>query len=539
MHKRFRSAAVALATAALALGAAACGSDSGGSGGTSTGGGGSTAADGGKIVYSNVAETATLDPAVVFSSDGFVFVRNVYEGLLEYEPGTLKVRPLLATEWTESDDGLTYTFTLRDDVTFHDGAKFDAEAAKLGIERIIAVNQGPATLASNIKKIEAVSPTKLKITLKQKDVYFLGTLPKLPIVSPKALEEHKTADDEWATEWFTTHAAGTGPYKLVDWKRNSAIELAKNESYWREFEPGTPTEVTLRTDPDVQTALQLLGQGEIDLMGAVGPDDSEAASHMPGVKIVEQPSLQIQVLPLNVSKGPLKDEKVRAAIAKAFDYNAIIDFYKGYAERANGPLPAEFSPAIAEQPAIEQNIEEAKQLLADAGHPNGGFTVEYLGLKGLAYEEFTGTLLEDVLGQLGIKVKQTIVPWPQMVEIQSNPKRAADISFLNMSPMTNDPSYMLKSSYASANIASKGGYNWSYYENPELDKEINAISTIADDAERQAKLAELNKKIADQNIVVYVAAPKLAQPVRDEWDVTYDTVDATYSVRFFYVRKQG
>jgi len=536
MHKRFRSAAVALATAALALGAAACGSDSGGSSGGGSTSGGSTAADGGKIVYSNVAETATLDPAVAFSSDGFVFVRNVYEGLLEYEPGTLEVRPLLATEWTESDDGLTYTFTLRDDVTFHDGAKFDAEAAKLGIERIIGVNQGPATLASNIKKIEVVSPTELKITLKQKDVYFLGTLPKLPIVSPKALEEHKTAKDEWATEWFTTHAAGTGPYTLKEWKRNSAIELGKNENYWQEFEAGTPTEVTLRTDPDVQTALQLLGQGEIDLMGAVGPDDSAAAANMNGVKIVEQPSLQVQVLPLNVSKGPLKDPKVREAVAKAFDYQAIVDFYKGYAERANGPLPAEFSEAIAQQPAIQQNIEEAKQLLADAGYADGA-EVEYLGLKGLAYEEFTGTLLEDVLGQIGIKVKQTIVPWPQMVEIQSNPKRAADISFLNMSPMTNDPSYMLKSSYASANIASKGGYNWSYYENPALDKEINAISTMTDDAEREAKLAELNQKIADEHIVVYVAAPKLAQPVREEWDVTYDTVDATYSVRFFYVRK--
>ena len=533
MHKRFRSAAVALATAALALGAAACGSDSG----SSTSSGGGAAADGGNIVYSNVAETATLDPAVAFSSDGFVFVRNVYEGLLEYEPGTLEVRPLLATEWTESDDGLTYTFTLRDDVKFHDGTPFDAEAAKLGIERIIAVNQGPATVASNIESIEAVSPTELKITLKQKDVFFLGTLPKLPIVSPTAVEEHKTAKDEWATEWFTTHAVGTGPYKLSDWKRNSAIELIKNEDYWREFEPGTPTSVTLRTDPDVQTALQLLGQGEIDLMGAVGPDDSAAAANMSGVKVVEQPSLQIQVLPLNVSKGPMQDPKVREAVAKAFDYQAIVDFYKGYAERANGPLPAEFSPAIAEQPAIEQNLEEAKQLLAEAGHPGGGFTVEYLGLKGLAYEEFTGTLLEDVLGQLGIKVKQTIVPWPQMVEIQSNPKRAADISFLNMSPMTNDPSYMLKSSYASANIASKGGYNWSYYENPALDEEINAISTMTDDAEREAKLAELNQQIADEHIVVYVAAPKLAQPVREEWDVTYDTVDATYSVRFFYVRK--
>lgn len=538
MHMRFRGAAAALAAATLALGAAACGGGSDGDGGGDTSTTSGSGGGGGSIVYSNVAETPTLDPAVAFSSDGFVFVRNAYEGLLEYEPGTLEVAPLLATEWTESKDGLSYTFTLRDDVKFHDGTPFDAEAVKLSIERIQGVNQGPATLASNIKSVKVDSPTEVTIDLKKKDVYFLGTLPKLPVVSPKAVADNKTGDDPWATKWFTENEAGTGPYQLVDWRRNSAIELEQFDGYWREFEGGTPTEVTLRTDPDVQTALQLLGQGEIDLMGAVGPDDSAAAANMPGVKIVEQPSLQIQVLPLNVSKGPMADPEVRKAVATAFDYQAIVDFYKGYAARANGPLPSEFSEAIAEQPEIQQNIEEAKQMLADAGHEGGGFEVEYLGLKGLAYEEFTGTLLEDVLGQLGITVKQTIVPWPQMVEIQSDPERAADISFLNMSPMTNDPSYMLASSYASASIASKGGYNWSYFEDPKVDAQISAISEIADEGEREAALASLNEEIAQQNIAVYVAAPKLAQPVREEWDVTYDAVDATYSVRFFYVTKQ-
>lgn len=529
MQTRFRTAIAAVAALALSVTVTACGG--GRTEETNTGGGGGTA------VFSNVAETPTLDPAVAFSSDGFEFVRNVYEGLLEYEPGTLELRPLLATKWTESDGGLTYTFTLRDDVKFQDGTAFDAEAAKLSIERIQGVNQGPATLASNIKSVEAPSPTELVIELKKPDVYFLGTLPKLPIVSSAAVEEHKTADDEWATKWFTENAAGTGPYELVDWKRNSAINLKKFDGYWREFEPGTPTKVVLRTDPDVQTALQLLAQGEIDMMGAVGPDDSAAAADLDGVKVVEQPSLQIQVVPLNVTKGPLKDPKVREAIAKAFDYKAIVDFYKGYAERANGPLPAEFSEQIAEQPATEQNIDEAKQLLAEAGYADG-FEVEYLGLKGLAYEEFTGTLLQDVLGKLGIKVKQTIVPWPQMVEIQSKPSTAADMSFLNMSPMTNDPSYMLASSYASANIASKGGYNWSYYENPELDKQIAELSAIQDDGERDQALAELNQAIADEHLVLYVTQPQLAQPVREQWDVKYEPVDASYVVRFFYARER-
>jgi len=117
-------------------------------------------------VFSNIAETPTLDPAIAFSSDGFEFVRNVYEGLLEYVPGKPTVRPLLATKWTVSPDGKKYTFTLRSGVTFSDGEPFNAQAAKTGLDRIKGVNQGPATLMANIVSVAATNASTLVITLK-------------------------------------------------------------------------------------------------------------------------------------------------------------------------------------------------------------------------------------------------------------------------------------------------------------------------------------------------------------------------------------
>ncbi|MBA2578954.1 MAG: hypothetical protein H0V05_20320, partial [Euzebyaceae bacterium] len=236
--------------------------------------------------FSNIAETPTLDPAVAFSSDGILFVRNIYEGLLEYAPGTTELLPALATEWSLADDGVTYTFTLRDDVQFHDGAPFDAEAARLGLERIREVNQGPASLMGSVAGIEAVDETTLVVTLAEPNFYFLGTLPKLPIVSPEALEANATDDDPQAQDWFATNAAGTGPYQLERWDRNQAITLTAFDGYWREFEDGTPTRVVLRVDPDIATAMQLLQAGEIDMMGAVGPDEAVHAESMDGVKVV-------------------------------------------------------------------------------------------------------------------------------------------------------------------------------------------------------------------------------------------------------------
>lgn len=110
--------------------------------GSSTSGKGTGAAKGEiTATFSNIAETPTLDPAVAFSSDGLEFVRNVYEGLLEYKPASTELLPALATAWKPSDEGLTYTFTLRQGVKFQDGSTMDATAVKAGLDRIKGVNQ--------------------------------------------------------------------------------------------------------------------------------------------------------------------------------------------------------------------------------------------------------------------------------------------------------------------------------------------------------------------------------------------------------------
>jgi ABC-type transport system substrate-binding protein len=185
---------------------------------------------------------------------------------------------------------------------------------------------------------------------------------------------------------------------------------------------------------------------------------------------------------------------------------------------------------------MHQDVAKAKELLAAAGYSKG-FTLSYLGLKGLSYEEFTGTLLQSSLQAVGIKVEQTLVPWPQMVDIMSKPGTSLNMSFLNQSPLTNDPTYMLSSSYATSSLASKGGYNWSYFSDPKVDAQIAKLSTIKNAAARDQAVATLDKKIADMYLALYVAQPLLAQPVRSAWTVTYDNLDYDYVVRFFYARK--
>ncbi|MCL4295464.1 MAG: ABC transporter substrate-binding protein [Anaerolineae bacterium] len=490
------------------------------------------------IVFSNIAETATLDPAIAFSSDGLEFVRNVYEGLLEYVPASTELRPALAESWGVSEDGLTYTFTLRQGVKYHDGADFNAEAAKMGLDRIKEINQGPASLMTDISSIEAVDAQTLKITLSRPNVFFLGVLPKLPLVSPQAIETNKTDADPWANDFFATNGVGTGPYKFDSWNKGSQIVMVKNTDYWQEWLPFTADRVILRVDADISTALQLLGQGQIDMLGAVGPDDSIAAKDLPGVKLVEQPQFQVSILTLNTNNKPLDDVKVREAIKYAFDYQAFADFFQGLGETPTGPLPKNAEGVDPSLPVQQQDLEKAKQLLAEAGYPDGGFKLRYLGLKGLSYEEFAGTLLQQNLAELGIELEQILVPWPQMPPTMADKATAPDISYLNQSMFTNDPTFILRTSYFSGNTADKSGYNWSYYVDAEVDKWLDEIPTIQDEQERTEALYNLQQKIVGDVPALYVVTPTLAQPVRENIEgAVYETLDYNYLVRFFYVQK--
>lgn len=486
------------------------------------------------VVFSNIAETTTLDPAIAYSSDGFEFVRNVYDSLTQYAPGGVAIEPSLAESWEMSDDATEYTFVLREGVTFHDGTEFTADDVVASIERTQGVNQGPASVISNVASVEAVDDSTVQFTLTLPDVYLPGKLQKVAIVSADAIEEHSTDDDEWATEWFAENEAGAGAYTLDEWDKGASIELAAYEDYYLDWDDGAPTAVTLRVDPDVQTALQLMGQGEIDMLGAVGPDDSATAADMDGVKLVEQSGLSVQILPINVET--ISDVRVREALTLAFDYQAMLDYYQGFGDLAVGPLPTGFGGGIEDLPVPARDVEGAKALLAEAGVTDGSLTVTYLGLSGLSYEEFTGTLLEQNFADIGVNLEIQMVPWAQMVEIQSNPETAADISFLNMSAVSDDPSSMLSQGYISANIAPNGGYNWSYLQDPAIDAAVAALPGIADEAERQTAVLDTVQMINDAYVAIYASQPKLAQPVLDKWDVQYEVMDYNYVVRFFYTR---
>src|SRR5215469_7550511 len=155
-----------------------------------------------KASWTNVVIPENLDPHIGFDTDTLQFTQNVYEALLEYTPGGLDVRPLLAESYSASSDGLTYTFKLRQGVVFHDGAKFDSQAVLTSFQRLQQINQGPASYLINIAGFEAPDPATFVIKLSAPYASFPGCMPRFLIASPAAFNNNKTSSDPWAQNWF-------------------------------------------------------------------------------------------------------------------------------------------------------------------------------------------------------------------------------------------------------------------------------------------------------------------------------------------------
>ncbi len=488
------------------------------------------------VTWTNVALPPNVDPAIGFDSDTLQVVRNVYEGLLEYVPGGTAVRPALAKSYSVSSDGTTYTFRLRPGVVFHDGAKLDADAVVTSFNRIREINQGPASLMSSIKSFSASGPDTVVVTLSEPYAFLPGVMPWLPVISPDALKAHSKSSDPHAERWFASNAVGTGPYKLRSFSPTTTITLTQNTKYWQPWVKGTPTGGSLTLNANVATQLELLQSGQVDFLGAVSPDNAVTAKSLSNVVLLVQPGFEVQILPLNMKLAPMDNPKLREAVIKAFNYSAFKTFNKGFGASANSPVPQGLPGWDSSIPAPAQDMAAAKQLFTASGVPKGT-TLDFVGVGGLDYEAFAGTILQSALSQLGLKLKIQTPQWPIPATMMSKPSTAAHITFLNLSANTNDPSVVIRESWSSVNSSYKGGYNWSNYSNAQVDSDLTAFGKTSNAADQKTIITRMQRTIVADNTAVFAFAPKLTEPVAKKWrNSKYDALFDENVVRWFYTK---
>ena len=396
----------------------------------------STSEGGGNFVFAGSAEPVALDP--FFASDGETFrvSRQIFEGLVGTKPGTADPAPLLATDWTVSDDGLTYTFNLRDDVKFQDDTDFNAEAVCANFDRWYNMPESSqtddltyyyATLFRGFKtgdradeaiyeSCSADSATAATIKLKKPFAGFIAamSMPAFSMQSPTALEKYQddAAQNPRTTDYSTGHPVGTGPFTFGSWERGKQITLDANDNYWGQKPAIDKAIIVAIDDPKARAAA--LANDEIDGFDLVGPADIASLEDQ-GFQIENRDPFNVLYLGMNQKVKPLDDPKVRQAIAYALNKDEIVSASMPEGtETALEFVPPTVTGYTEDVTKYDYDPEKAKQLLQEAGAT--GATIEFNYPTGVSRPYMpqpadTFNVIRSQLEAVGLKIKPTADQW--------------------------------------------------------------------------------------------------------------------------------
>ncbi|GAA5075978.1 peptide/nickel transport system substrate-binding protein [Thermocatellispora tengchongensis] len=507
-HKRLL---VAGATAALALTAACGGGQVRGAGGTATpaagtgtGTGTAPAASDATFTYvPNLDVVTDWDPATSYSNE-IIAMQNIYESLTKYDPVSQKPVPRLATSWTSSQDGRTWTFTLREGATFHTGKPVDAEAAKKSIERTKEEGGGPAYIWDSVKSIEATDATTLTFTLK-----YAAPLDLIASSDYGAYIYDTTAAGSGdLKKWFAEGKdAGSGPYTIDTWQKGKETELTLKayQDYWGGWDGPHYTKVAFRVTPELTTAWQLLQRGEVSFVQRLNPQ-LFAQAQGSGLQTTETPSFQNLLALFNTASGPMKDVRVRRAIQKAIDYQGLVVALKGSAVAASGLVPQGLLGHV-EGRVPQQNLQEAAELLQEAGYgPDQQelkLTMTYA--QGDDDQQLFATTLASTLKGMNVTLNAKPLQWNTQWDQgkSADPAKRQDIFVMYWYPDYADAYSWFVNVFRSSDTPS---FNLSYLKDAKVDAAIDALpeQTATDRAAAEKSYADLQTMLIDQHAAVAV-----------------------------------
>jgi len=461
-------------------------------------------------------EFGSLDPAAYEGEPegmavGVVFDRLVCIGFDK------QYHEWLAKSWEVSPDGLVWTFHLRDDVTFHDGTPFNAEAVKFHLDRAVdpaTKSQRAGDLLSMYASSEVVDPTTIKVTLKEPYAAFLDALsqPNLGIPSPTAVEQWGAA--------FEDHLVGSGPFKFVEWQRQNFLKLERNDAYaWgpacaENQGPSYLSELVFKFIPEIETREALLDRGEeIQVVYFPSPGGVERWSadpeHFTVISVVDPGAPWLNTI--NTAKPPTDELAVRQALNYAVDRETIVNtLLKGITEPTSNlltPSTLYYNPDAGSQYTYDP--EKAKALLEEAGwvdsnsdgirEKNGvNLEVEIFRRAGFQKESYTEIVCSE-LQAVGFSCKMIEGTHPQRTEFGKSGK----YHMVGIAQEQYDPSFLTLWFHSSQVDA----FNFAKVQNPELDAVLERADAAMDPAEREAAVFEAQKIIMDNAYVLPFHAP--------------------------------
>ena len=441
---------------------------------------------------------AGLDPHLVTAfSSVLIGTPSIYEGLTGVDQD-LAVVPALATDWEVSEDGLTYTFTLADGVTFHDGSAFDAEDVVASIARVQseAIASPLASRITPVTDVEAVDPLTVRMTL---DAPFAPLLPSLATIAMVPAEYQEDA------EALQQDPVGTGPFAFSEWVPNSYISLTAFDGY-RDEMASNIAEVRFHFVPESATAQAGFLAGDYDLLPNIDPATAQQLMMTPDVEVQSTRDLAYTLIGMNASVPPLDNPDVRRAVNLLLDRQQIIDAALFGAGEPAGPL----SPALTEWalPTSDfdcygRDVEAAKALLAEAGVETP-VQVRMIVLPRQDAKDIA-QVAQQQLAEGGFELELVNQEIGQFVQDWRNSN--FDM-FVSANGGANDPDlYFYRTFYGG------GSTNVFQYDDPRVDELLDAGRNTTDTAERKADYDEVQTILACTGPVAHIAYADLLTAV--------------------------
>jgi peptide/nickel transport system substrate-binding protein/oligopeptide transport system substrate-binding protein len=451
------------------------------------------AKQGGAIIVTYKDDVATLDPAIGYDWQNWSMIKSLFDGLMDYEPGTTNLKPDLAESYEIAPDGKTFTFKLRHGVKFHNGREMTADDVKYSLDRVTnPKTQSPgagffgsikgyddvaAGKAESLSGVTVVDPYTVKFELTRPDATFLHVMAiNFAHVVPKEEVEKYGAD-------FGRHPVGTGAFKLAEWTLGQRLVFERNADYWHKGLPHLD-KITFEIGQEPIVALLRLQKGEVDVLGDVIPPakfQEVMADPEQKARVVEGGQLQTGYVTMNTTMAPFDNVKVRQAVNMAINKARVVQIINNRAVPANQPLPPSMPGYNKDYKGYPYDVAKAKALLAEAGHPDG-FETQLFAMNTDPNPRIAQAIQQD-LAAIGIKASIQSLAQANVIAAGGDKAGAPMIWSGGMAWIADfpDPSNFYGPILGCAG-AVPGGWNWSWYCNKDLDAKAAEADSVVDPA---------------------------------------------------------
>ncbi len=454
-----------------------------------------TANDGEEVLRMNISsEPDSFFPWKSASADSEALWRNIFEGLMSFDKNG-KIVPCLAEKVVQSDDGLTYTFSLRKGVFFHNGKEFTSSDAEFSYKNMAGLDGFKPTSAKlgAVKSVRSKGKYEFIVEMKEANPSFL--LAAISVILPEGYDGQEA------------HPLGTGPYEFVEYAQNQKLVLKKNENYWNKGAAAKIPNVEVYIITDESATISALQSGQLDVATMVSQANAKALKG----QFVNHgfPHNLVQILGMNNKVKPFDDIRVRKAVAAAVNKKEIIDgVFGGNAIE----LYSNFSPVLREyyNDSLENenpfDLKKASRLLAEAGYKNG-FDITITVPANYQYHMDTAQIIAAQLAKIKIRCIINPVEWATWLD-QVYTKFNYEMTIIGFSGKI-DPADILRRYYSTYNR------NFTRFYDDDFDKNFVAATRELDYEKQVAFYKECQRILAEESPAVFIADPEqsyLAEP---------------------------